>query len=203
MEQHAEALRNQGYPDEMISTFIGMAQAAQSAEIGSLNKKVSDMSGNLESVQRESAEQGQRSAANADAQFQEAMTANLSNWREINDNPEFVSWTQEIDEGAGVSKLQLLQDAYAKHDLNRTLYFFKQWDAINRSAQDNFGPGSQITPPEGGGDALPAGNGKRYSKAEVSEFYSAAAAGRYRGREEEYQRIDPDITAAQSEGRIY
>jgi len=41
-----------------------------------------------------------------------------------------------------------------------------------------------------------------FTQAQIAQFYAASAAGKYRGREEEKNRIEQAIFAAQREGRI-
>lgn len=202
LEQSSEMLRDQGYSDEMIEAFQGMAKAVHGGEIDSLRKQLSDVTGNLESVQEESVKQSQEAALNAETRFQDEISSKVPDWRVINDSQEFLSWLQEIDEPSGATKLQLLQHAYQQKDLNRTLYFFTQWKAI-RSARSDLGPGSQITPSEGGDSETTVGSSQQWAKADITAFYEAVRKGEYRGREQEQERIERDIFRAQSEGRVY
>ena len=202
IEQSSELLRDQGYPDEMIQAFQSMAKAVNGGEIESLKKRLSDVTGNLESVQEESVKQSQETAANAVARFQEDMTSRIPDWRVINDSSEFLSWLGEVDEASGAKKLQLLQHAYQQKDLNRTLYFFTQWKAI-RSARSDLGPGSQITPSEGGDSETTVGSSQRWARAEITAFYKDIREGKYKGREQERERIERDIFRAQGEGQVY
>jgi hypothetical protein len=110
------------------------------------------------------------------------------NWREINRNPRWLQWLQEIDSLSGRTRQQLLNDATAAGDAPRVIAFF-------RGFQQEVG--------QAPGRARPARPEKPiYTRAQIAQLYSAHRKGAYVGREAEWARQDADIIAAGREGRI-
>jgi hypothetical protein len=201
LDKYFESLSEQGYPDEFIEAMRGIASANTGADVNGLKKRLDDVSGTVETLQSKTTEQEQTTAQQAEARFWEKFNDGApKNWEKINDDPQFLAWLEEVDPASGVSKRQLLAHARANLDVNRTLYFFKQWDEIANNAPAD--PGPELTPKEGGGDATPLSTGRTWSKAEITAFYDDVKRGKYRGRAEEQQRTEQDIFAAQKEGRI-
>ena len=101
------------------------------------------------------------------------------NWREINRNPRWLQWLQEIDSLSGRTRQQLLNDATAAGDAPRVIAFF-------RGFQQEVG--------QAPGRARPARPEKPiYTRAQIAQLYSAHRKGAYVGREAEWARQDADI----------
>ena len=157
---------------------------------------------------------GKNQAASAEQQFWANLTYAVSNWREVNDDPDFQSWLLSQDPLTGISRQTYLEDAQRSLDVNRVAAFFVEWGSKNGSApqpapqptprsnaaQDELS--KQISPGRGRTVETKQGAKKTYSGEEVSKFYQDISQGAYRGKDEERARIETDIFAATREGRI-
>lgn len=149
----------------------------------------------------------------------------LPNWKQINSSPDFVGWLQLPDPLSGQIRHNLLAEAYNSQQGNRVMEFFRRFLTDQASYGPNNGQGQQP-----GNGALTAGSyattpqvdllslaapGRAkvgqtqvtpdkptFTVAEIKQFYTDSANGKYAGREDEYNRIQQEIFAAGREGRV-
>ena len=143
------------------------------------------------------------------ADFWGAIATQVPNWREINDNPTFKAWLIAEDQVTGSNRQQFLAQAQSEYNAPRVIKFFKEWERTAAGGQTPaprtnsqaelekyVAPGtSRSTPPA---DKTK----KQWTRTEVSQFYKDAMDGKYNNKPEEKKRIENDLFAAQSEGRI-
>jgi len=147
------------------------------------------------------------------------LTADVPNWRDINRWQEFHDWLSVPDPFSGTVRHQMLKDAFARHETNRVLSFFKgflaeapglpqtpsgqvpgapQNNGSGRPSLEDFAaPGRARSGPEPITPDKPV-----YTHADIAKFYHDKLQGKYKGREADVDLIERDIFAAQSEGRI-
>lgn len=153
----------------------------------------------------------QRQAINAEQAFWSELTAEVPDWRDINANQDFHSWLLEVDPLSGFPRQTYLDNAQNQLDARRVASFFKTWQSLNSGsvAQSPRNVTSsqlekQIAPGRGrtSSNTTVANEGKVYTRNDVSKFFDDVRKGLYKGREQERDRIERDIFAAQREGRI-
>jgi hypothetical protein len=149
----------------------------------------------------------------------------IPNWKTINSHPDFVGWLQMPDPLSGQIRHGLLAEAFNSQQANRVMEFFKRFlsdsgvssPANGQGQQPGNGAltGSSYAPtPQVDLMSLAAPGRARagqtsvtpekpyVSPAEIKQFYTDAASGRYAGREDEYNRIQQEIFAASRENRV-
>lgn len=156
----------------------------------------------------------QRQAASTEQQFWGQLSQAVPNWKQINDDPDFQTWLLQSDPLTGISRQTILEDAQRNFDVYRIASFFKLWQDISGTAtvaQNSQRSATaselqkQVAPGRGrsGNSAAAAGAaGKTYTPSDIRVFFDAVRSGKYKGREQERDRIERDIFAAQREGRI-
>lgn len=127
----------------------------------------------------------------------------------INKDPGFLAWlNQPVDAELGnETYMDRLTAAYNALDDAKVLTIFNRYIKLNPQATkskasnleelivpDNQGGGADLTDPNKGK--------KTYTTDEVTQFYQDIRTGLYKGRLEEKAKLEADIFAAQSEGRI-
>jgi len=140
----------------------------------------------------------------------------LPEWRDINKKVEFKQWLGLQDPLSGAKRQDMLNAAFEANQSPRVLAFFQEFLRGHQNAP-TAGQQQAATPaPKTSLDSLAApGRAKTaaapeapapakpiYTAAQINQFYRDSAQGKYRGREEEKNRIEQDIFLAQSEGRI-
>ena len=153
----------------------------------------------------------QRQQLNAEQQFWADLAALVPNFREVNGNPDFQSWLLEADPLTGITRQTYLDDAQRALDARRVANFFHTW--LEKTGQALVAQptgrvaGSelerQVAPGRSKSTGTPAtSKGKTYTPDDIRTFFDAVRSGKYKGREQERDRIERDIFAAQREGRI-
>lgn len=144
-----------------------------------------------------------------------SMDEQLPNWRELNTNPEFISWLRLPDAYSGAKRQELLNAALEQNNAPRVLAFFKGFLADEATVAPAATAQPAVTPKgkvpleqfAAPGRAKSAAAGAPAEKpfitrAQITAFYADVSAGKYRGREQEKDRMEREIFSAQSEGRI-
>lgn len=155
----------------------------------------------------------QRQQVSAEQQFWTDLAAVVPNYREINSNEAFQSWLLDADPLTGISRQTYLDDAQRALDARRVANFFRTWLEITGQATVAQSPSratnseleKQVAPgrSRGSGSASAASDkAKVYSPQDIQKFFNDVRAGKYKGREQERDRTERDIFAAQREDRI-
>lgn len=152
----------------------------------------------------------QRQQMSAEQQFWSDLTNYVPNWREVNDNDGFQSWLLEIDPLTGVNRQTYLEDAQRSLDAHRVSAFFRTWlESTGQAsvAQSNPKPAAELEKQVAPGRSRGAGSAtskqpKTYTPDDIKKFFDDVRSGKYKGREQERDRIERDIFSAQREGRI-
>jgi hypothetical protein len=156
----------------------------------------------------------QRQAASTEQQFWAQLSQVIPNWKQINDDPDFQTWLLQSDPLTGIGRQTILEDAQRNYDVARIASFFRTWSEISGQAvvaqnSQRNAPSSelekQVAPGRGrstGNSSTTNGTGKTYTPNDIRSFFESVRQGRYKGREQERDRIERDIFAAQREGRI-
>ena len=144
--------------------------------------------------------------------FWSELSTTVPDWRDMNDNQDFQNWLLEIDPLTGISRQTYLEDAQRNLDVGRVSNFFNAWKENNgdmsnaqpnRKAQASVELERQVSPGKGKSTGKPQSNSsKTYSPNDIKSFFDDVRIGNYKGKEEERDRIERDIFAAQREGRI-
>lgn len=152
----------------------------------------------------------QRQQMSAEQQFWSDLTSYVPDWRDINDNDDFQSWLLETDALTGASRQTYLEDAQRVLDAHRVSAFFRTWlESTGQAAVAQSTPkpaaelAKQVAPGRSrGAGAAASKQSKTYSPDDIKKFFDDVRSGKYKGREQERDRIERDIFAAQREGRI-
>lgn len=152
----------------------------------------------------------QRQQVSAEQQFWSDLTSYVPNWREVNDNDGFQSWLLDVDPLTGMARQTYLEEAQRSLDAHRVSAFFRTWlESTGQASVAQSTPAisneleKQVAPGRSRGAASPASKQpKTYSPDDIKKFFNEVRLGKYKGREQERDRVERDIFAAQREGRI-
>ena len=152
----------------------------------------------------------QQQAHSAEQSFWSDLADAVPTWRDINDKPEFQAWLLEVDPLTGMTRQTYLDDAQRNLDAPRVAQFFASWGQDNGTAQaqpnrsaTNSELEKQVAPGKGRTSATPQGDQKQtYTPDDITKFFRDVRDGKFRGKEEERDKLERDIFAAQAEGRI-
>lgn len=140
----------------------------------------------------------------------------IPNWREVNKDETFLNWLQLPDLYSGAIRHELLKAAFERNDTPRVAAFFQGFlteeaavapvsretgrsnAPAKRSLEELAAPGRAKS---AAASSAPAEK-PSFTSAQIAKFYADAAAGKFRGREAERDRIERQIFDAQRDGRI-
>jgi hypothetical protein len=153
-----------------------------------------------------------RQHASAEQQFWADLSRLAPNFRAVNDHPDFQTWLLQSDPLTGITRQTYLDDAQRALDAPRVANFFRAWleftgQAVAHSAGQTPNPSSELEKQVAPGRTRSAGTpqtnkGRVYAPQDIQKFFNDVRAGKYKGREQERDRIERDIFAAQRENRI-
>lgn len=202
------------YGEEMLNVVAKRAREEFNPELDALRAQVTDLTNRLNgTVQLVTTQKSQT--------LMEMMDQQVPSWRQINDDPRFLSWLQAEDDWSGRTRHDVLKDVWARQDGKRVLKFFKAFAEAAGLPQSQQATAVATPPPVGQpaqpsleelaapGRARSAPQGQQlppekpiYSPADITKFMAEKMNGKWRGREAEAAAIEQDIFRAQHEGRI-
>lgn len=183
----------------------------------------------LDALRGENAALNKRVTTTAQGELRTSLAQAVPNWIAVNRDARFHGWLRLRNNYTGQVRGEMLNAAYRAANAPQVIQTFK--DFINevratggevpgqRQEQQQLpDPGQQQAPhqpaiqldtlaapgrarPAGGESQVPADK-PNYSRAQISNFYRDVRRGAYAGREVDKNRIEADIIAAQSEGRV-
>jgi len=223
-QQSAAASPQQSVVDKFVTDkdveeygeSLDVMRRVSKEEIAPLVQRVAQLEAALRQMQTSVVPQvqtiAQRQYMSAEQQFWADLAAAIPNFREINANEAFHAWLLEADPLTGITRQTYLEDAQRSLDARRVINIFRAW--LETTGQNtatkptNRSPSSelekQIAPGRSRGSVASATTNKAkiYTPADIAKFFNDVRAGKYKGREQERDRIERDIFAAQREGRI-
>jgi hypothetical protein len=184
--------------------------------------KIDALESQVSTLKSQLGETGQRVGKFEQNEVFAVLDREVKDWRQTNVDPEFHEWLDQQDPFSGESRKSLLLKAFDRKNAQQVKAFFesyaKEHAAVAPSSADSAPSGQggtdsesrlnlndYVAPgqPKGGQGSAGAPKDKRiWRSAEISKFYSDVQKGRFKGRPEDKARIEADIVAATSEGRI-
>jgi hypothetical protein len=133
------------------------------------------------------------------------LAAQVPNWETLNVDQGFLAWLAEVDPIYGLPRQVALSNAYESSDADRTAIIFKQYQGMLAPTQQRPSQQlqSQVAPTRSRASSAPAtsaGDKPIYSQDQIANFYNEWIKGHI--DQAEAERIEKDINAAYSEGRI-
>jgi hypothetical protein len=185
-------------------------------ELGSVAQRIAQIEQALRQMQTSVVPQVQavahRQQMTAEQQFWADLSGAVPNFRQVNDHPDFQSWLLQADPLTGITRQTYLDDAQRSLDAGRVANFFRAWlESTGQAAvaQSTVPAASselekQVSPGRSRSTGTPAASkqGKVYTPQDIQKFFNDVRQGKYKGREQDRDRIERDIFAAQRENRI-
>ncbi|MDX9787923.1 MAG: hypothetical protein RBT11_14150 [Desulfobacterales bacterium] len=139
--------------------------------------------------------------------FYAALANKVQDWESMNYDPKFLEYLGQIHPITGRPLIESLRDAESKRDVERAAIIFNDYKkTLDRptkpTAQTVPPPKPPLSPKAGQGATEVPQSLKTYTRGDIKQFYDDKTKGVYRGRDEEFARIERDIFAAMKEGRV-
>lgn len=195
--------------------FLQVVGKRARQEVAPLIKKYED---EIESLKKQLKNVDGHVKQSAQEKLHSKLDEKLPKWRELNTNPDFLDWLALPDPYSGGIRHDMLKAAYAHGDVHRVLAFFNGFLAEEAAVAP--AETGEPDPTEQKVDKVPLKNlaapGRAkttaatsapaekpiITRAQIGQFYADVASGKYRGKEEEKNRLEGMIFEAEREGRI-
>jgi hypothetical protein len=208
-ERFITAEEEQDYGSEFLNVVGKKAKEELLPVVKKYESKIAELEAKLQGVNG-FVEQDAR------ARMEQSLDREVPDWRDINFNPEFLTWLKLPDTYSGVIRHELLKAAYSRNDSPRVLAFFKGFlaeeaavDPANAETGRSAAPAKpsleQFAAPGRAKTAAATGAPAEkpvFTRADIAKFYADSAAGKFRGKEAEKDRLEAQIFEAEREGRI-
>ena len=153
----------------------------------------------------------QRSVADsAYDRFTSNLTTKVADWEQLNTDPGFLGWLNQIDDFVGVDRLSLLRDAFSKADAGRVARFFNAYKdeaGLTKQAEPAPQPAANVTKFVSPGKSsrssaakVESGSSKQWSRADISRLYDDKMRGKI--TQSVFEEQERDLFNAQREGRV-
>lgn len=171
------------------------------ADFAGLAARLDALEGSVKGVE-------QTSANTAQTMFLTDLGAVVPDWRDLNTDPSFLKWLDQVDTFTGEPRLGLLQLAVNNNDAARAAAFF---NAYKQETGQVTKPATEPAPASRGKEKLVApGKAKTatatpeakrtWTNASIAKLYDDKMKGRI--SQKEFDKLERDLFAAQAEGRI-
>jgi hypothetical protein len=189
-----EPLVKQEEIDEYGEGLIDVARRIAQEELGKKQSEIDALKAQITQIST-------ATTNTATNDFFRSLDAIAPEWKQINEDPNFLKWLDEIDELTGEPRQSLLSKAEQARDASRVGKFFtsfkktsSSWAASSANALEQ-----QVVPPTNKAPDTPPSK-KVWTRGEIAEFYDRMRRGVV--TDADAIAIEADITAASIEGRI-
>ena len=199
------------YGQEFLEVVGKKAREELAAEIVELRQTVKNLQEKLGQV-------GGYVASTARQRMLAELDQSIPEWRELNEDPNFLAWLRLPDTYSGAIRHELLKAAYERNDTARVKAFFKGFlaeeaavaprstdpDRTQTNQSGNKVPLEAFAAPGRAKSAAATAPAEKqvFTRAQIAQFYRDVAAGKYSGREKEKERLERQIFEASREGRL-
>ena len=204
------------YGPELIDVMGRSAMERIEGPLSALQQELAGIKRQLGGVQR-------TVVYDAQEKMYQQLAQQVPQWCAINEHPEFHRWLNYPDPMSGQIRQNLLSEAYGRNEASRVAHVFKAFLADQAPYAPQNGQG-QVSG-NGAGNPAPTpqfdlaayaapGRAKPgqtqvgspekpiVTAAEIKQFYSDSAQGKYAGREQDYNYIQQQIMEAMRDNRI-
>lgn len=178
--------------ESKVSTFR-QREAELVSEIGQLKARLGDVT--------------ERQGISDKDRFLAGLGQQVPDWEALNVNQGFLAWLNEVDPVYGLPRQVALTNAYENLDVARVATIFKAYKSLVAPAQANKPKVNQelqrqVAPTRSGNTSDPADSSSQqiWTQSDIAQFYEEARRGLIDS--EDVVRIEKEIHAAVSEGRV-
>ena len=192
--------------DNFGQDLVDMVSRVSAQSIGQLSKvfegKVAQFESQIAALEQSLKGATQQVAMTAEQSFFDRVTKLVPNWEEVNTQPAFIAWLNEVDPVYGVARQAALQRAQDGLNADHAAAVFKAFLGPQPTAKKVDPLDSQVSP-RGAATVAPTAVEKPIiTAAQITTFYDDVRKGNYRGNDAEVARIELLINTALAEGRV-
>lgn len=186
--------------------LIDLIERATEAKVSTLRAKEADLVNEIKELKGKLGDVSERQVVSDKDRFLAGLGQQVPDWEALNVNQGFLEWLNQVDPVYGLPRQTALNNAYENLDVTRVANIFKAYKALlpqaPQQSKANQELQRQVAPTRTRSATAPTDsvNQKIFTQQEIATFYDEWRRGHY--DEEEAARMEKDIHAAITEGRI-
>jgi len=152
---------------------------------------------------------GQTEAQVASSSFEQRLAAAVPDFNEVNADPRWVAWLDEVDPMIRAPRRTVAQAAYERGDAEATAAYVNLFKSLIKPAsvaqsKANSELQSQVAPPKSSSNASAPANSQvlTYTEAEAGQLFDKVGLLYRQGKTEEASKLDAELTLAYHQGRV-
>jgi len=185
-----------------------------------LKSQLSQLGDRLSTLERGQSQLAQTTAESAEAAYYKQLTDSLPQWQEINADPLFLQWLQDVDPLSRMPRQAYLNHAFQQRDVAQTVDLMTTWAneagiTLNGTPQPQMVQApvtdptpqpdplaSQVQPQTVQSPSAAPTEAPVWTPAEVQAFYTDVSRGKFRDDPERAAAIEAEINLALQQGRV-
>jgi hypothetical protein len=134
--------------------------------------------------------------------FKVSLSKAVPTWKEIDVNPKFAEFIDEVDPFSGLPRKVLFQRAVQGRDTQRVALFYEDFIKLMPKSKEEILAGKVTPTGSAHSESAEPKSNKVYSLRDYEAFMDDFARGKYRGRAKEAQILEAKFDRAFREGRL-
>lgn len=187
--------------------LIDLIERATESKISDFRDRESQLLDEIKQLKSQLGNVSERQVVSDKDRFLMALGNKAPYWEQLNTDPAFLEWLQQVDPVYGLPRQIALNNAYEVFDSDRVAMIFKTYYDATQPKQTQKQPNQELqrqvaptrsrasTPP-----AADAGNQRFFTQQEIEQFYNDWRRGFIEN--DEAVRMEKEINAAVQQGRI-
>jgi len=186
--------------------LVNLIEKAAESKVSTVLQSKKQLEAEVESLKRRLGDVSEKQVSSERERYLSTLAQSCPNWEQLNTDPGFLQWLQQVDPVYGLPRQAALNSAHEAMDANRVAAIFNAYQGGQEPAQSKPTPKQElqrhVAPSTSRASAAPQGtqNSRIFTSQQVQEFYEDWRRGNI--SDEQAQRIESDIHAAAAEGRI-
>ena len=186
--------------------LIDLIERATSQKVAKFEQRESKLLEQIDQLKSKLGEVSEVSTKSVDEIYWDRLSKLEPEWEQINVDPKFLSWLEEVDSVYGLPRKAALDNAHNARSAERVAKIMQTFKGMRppKPASDKNGLAKMVAPTRSRNGAAPQdtseGNQRIYSQQEIAQFFNDYRRGMYTS--EEGAKMESEITAAVAEGRV-
>jgi hypothetical protein len=187
--------------------LIDLIERATESKVSTFREREVELVNEIKQLKSQLGNVSERQVVSDKDRFLMGLSQQVPTWEQLNTDPGFLEWLQQVDPVYGLPRQAALTNAYEVFDVNRVAAIFRAYIELTAPKQTQATPKQdlqrQVAPTRSRASTPPAAdvqNSKIYTQGEIEQFYNEWRRGYIEN--DEAVRMEKEIIAAISQGRV-
>lgn len=205
------------YGEEFIDVVTRILKQTLGTQLTDLGTRIAGLEGRIGSTLQQVKAVQQETREQVIARYENSLNTKIPGWEQVNVDPQFLDWLENVDTLTGKKYMDLLADAHERADANRVIHIFRLYKpdlgtgtpaatpappAPPAPPTGHIDPNSVIAPATSPAAPAPANPpaARVWTMGEVDKLYEDKEKGRI--TPSEFVKLEREYLTALAEGRV-